>query len=299
MGSVVAIDIGGTTIKSALAPHPASLAATTIGEVRRTPTPIGDAAALLDTVIDLVRSYGTDVEAVGVVMPGILDVPNGRVRIAGNLRLVDVPIVDPIALALGLPVSFEHDVRAGALAELHAGSARGLADAAFLPIGTGIAAAFIVDGEVRSADGFMGEVGHVYVGPDEHCICGHDGCLEAISSAAAISRRYWERTGDAADAAVVIARALQGDAEAARVWDSAVRGLVRVCGIIANLLGSQAIIIGGGLAAAGDTLLAPLRSGLDEALSYQRVPAIVPASHGEDAGCLGAAIAAFRERGLR
>ena len=125
MGRVVAIDIGGTTIKSAVAVRPSTLASTTISDVRRTPTPVGNATALTDAVIALVRSYGDDVDAVGVVMPGLLDVPNGRVRIAGNLRLADAPIVEPLLSTLRLPIAFDHDVRAGALAELHAGAARG------------------------------------------------------------------------------------------------------------------------------------------------------------------------------
>lgn len=297
MDSVVAIDIGGTTIKSAWAMRPATLAETTVTDVRRTPTPIGDARALTDAVIAIVHSYGRHPDAVGVVMPGLLDVANGRVRVAGNLRLMDEPIVAPIADALGVPVSFDHDVRAGALAELHSGAARGLRDAAFMPVGTGIAAAFIIDGEVRSADGFMGEIGHAWVGADVACICGLTGCLEAVASAAAIARRYAERAGVAARAAEVIRLATTGDAAAGVVWQEAVDGLARACAMITNLLGPEAIVIGGGLGLAGELLLTPLRQRLAAQVSYQRVPEIRVAAHGDDAGCLGAAMAAFRHGG--
>lgn len=298
MGSVVAIDIGGTTIKSAVALRPASLAATSLSDVRRTPTPVGDPKALTDAVIDLVRSYGDDVDSIGVVMPGLLDVPNGRVRIAGNLRLQDAAIVEPLAAALRIPIAFDHDVRAGALAELHAGAARGLENAAFLAIGTGIAAAFVIDGEVRSSDGFMGEVGHQWVGIDAPCICGLRGCLEAVSSASGIARRYSERTGNATDAASIIASAASGDTVAAELWHDAVQGLVRASAMIANLLAPEAIIVGGGLALAGDALFEPLRTGLAASISFQRLPHIREATHGDDAGCLGAAIAALRQGGL-
>lgn len=297
MGRIVAIDIGGTTIKSAVAEVPASLAETVLGDVRRSPTPVGDVDALVQTVAQLVASYGS-VDAVGLVMPGVLDVAQGRVRAAGNLQLFDVPIVEPLRERLGLPVSFEHDVRAGALAELHAGAARGLRDAVFLPIGTGIAAAFIIDGEVRSSDGFMGEVGHAYVGPDELCVCGLRGCLEAVSSAAAIARRY-AGAGGQGDAAQVIALAAAGDAVASRIWNEAVSGLALACAWMANLLGPEAIILGGGLARAGDALFTPLRDALASRLSYQRRPELLRAVHGDDAGCLGAAVLALRERGVR
>ena len=298
MGSVVAIDIGGTTIKSAAAPRPASLAETVLSDVRRTPTPVGDPSALIDAVIDLVRSYGDDVDSVGVVMPGLLDVPNGRVRIAGNLRLQDAPIVEPLAAALRIPIAFDHDVRAGALAELHVGAARGLGNAAFLAIGTGIAAAFVIDGEVRSSDGFMGEVGHQWVGIDAPCICGLSGCLEAVSSAAGIARRYQERTGESIDAPTVIARAQTGDNAATHIWHDALQGLVRASTMITNLLAPEGIIVGGGLALAGDALFDPLREGLAKSISFQRLPEIREATSGDDAGCLGAAIAALRQGGL-
>lgn len=298
MASVVAVDVGGTTIKSATAEVPQSLAETRISEVHRTPTPIGSASALIDSVVGIVGSYGRDVSAVGLVMPGVLDVPHGRVRAAGNMQLFDAEIAGPVQAALGIPVSFEHDVRAGALAELHTGAARGLRDAAFMPIGTGIAAAFIIDGEVRSADGYMGEIGHAYVGPDEPCVCGLVGCLEAVSSAAAIARRYAALTGIECDSAAVIARATAGDEAAIAVWSSAISGLVRACAMMSNILGPEAIIIGGGLALTGERLFAPLREGLEKALSYQRVPQLLAAEHGDDAGCLGAAILALRDGGL-
>ena len=297
MGNLVAIDIGGSSIKSATFEIPATLAQTTLRAVRRTPTPIANATALIDTVVDIVRS-GPSVDAVGVVMPGLLDVPAGRVRISGNLQLVDAPIAEPISQALGIPVAFEHDVRAGAMAELYAGAARGLSDAVFLAIGTGVAAALIIDGEVRSSAGFMGEIGHAWIGTDDACICGLRGCLEAVASAAAIARRYGALTGDTCTAEQVIGRARLGDGTAQQVWRDAVRALTRVCAMLTNVIGPEAIVVGGGLSRAGEFLLAPLRAGLAASVSYQRVPEVRTATHGDDAGCLGAAIATLRQRGL-
>ena len=301
MGTVVAIDIGGTTIKSSVVTVPDRLSATRLTGVRRTPTPKGDPTgrALLDAVARIVRSYGSDVDGVGVVIPGVLDVPGGKVRAAGNLQLFDVPIVAPLEAELGMSVNFEHDVRAGAIGELYAGAGIGLRDAAFLPIGTGIAAAFIIDGEVRSADGYMGEIGHAHVGPDDPCVCGRFGCLETIASAAAIARRYREASGDdKASAPAVIARAAEGDPHAQRVWNEALDGLGLACAWIANLLGSEAIILGGGLSRAGAALFAPLTARVTNSLGFQRVPRLIPATHGDDAGCLGAAILALRGKGI-
>ena len=298
MDSVVAIDIGGTTIKSAIASIPTSLADAQIDQVRRTPTPIGSVDALVDAVVEIVRSYPAPIAGVGVVMPGVLDVPAGRVRAAGNMQLFEVPIVAPLEDALGLPVTFEHDVRAGAHAELHAGAARGLRDAIFMPIGTGIAAAFIIDGEVRSADGYMGEVGHAHVGPEVACVCGLHGCLEAVASASALTRRYEQRTGITDDAAGVIARASSADTVAMEIWGDALAGLIHACTWMTNLLGSEAIILGGGMSRAGATLFEPLRKGVAASLSFQRMPRLLAATHGDDAGCLGAAILALKAGGV-
>lgn len=298
MGRVVAIDIGGTTIKSAVAAFPTSLANTKLLDIHRTPTPIGDAQALLDAVVHITRAYGTEVDAVGVVMPGILDVANGIVRIAGNLRLQNEPIVAPLQAALGIPVHFEHDGRAGALAEFKAGAARGLRDAAVITLGTGVSASFIIDGALRNGAGFMGEIGHAHVGPEVPCVCGLTGCLEAVSSASAIARRYQQRSGVECATPAVIARAGAGDAIAAEVWGEAIAGLVRASAWIASVLGSEAIILSGGLALAGESLFQPVREGLAEALQFQRIPSISAATQQADAGCLGAAIFALQGEGI-
>ena len=298
MGRVVAIDVGGTTIKSAVAALPASLADTRLADIHRTPTPIGDAQALLDAVVRITRAYGSDIEALGIVMPGILDIEQGSVRIAGNLRLQNEPIVSPLQAALDMPIHFEHDGRAGALAEFKAGAARGLRDAAVVTIGTGVSASFIIDGQLRNGTGFMGEIGHAQVGPEVLCVCGLSGCLEAISSASAIARRYQQRSGVECATPAVIARAEAGDDIAAEVWGDAVKGLVTASAWIANILGSEAIIISGGLALAGEALFQPMREGLANALKFQRIPSIISATHRADAGCLGAAILALQGVGL-
>lgn len=299
MSSIVAIDIGGTTIKSCAVEIPPSLDRMQLQPIRRTPTPVGSVTALLGEVSEIIHSYGSDVAAVGLVMPGVLDVPNGRVRMSSNLHIVDEPIVAPLQSAIRLPVYFDHDVRAGATAELLTGAARGFRDAAFMPIGTGIAAAFIIDGAIRNADGYMGEVGHAYVGPELECVCGLTGCLEAVASASGIMRHYSMLTGLELDAPEILRRTARAEPTALRVWDAALAGLVRACAMIANLLGSEAIIVGGGLAQAGDALFQPLRDGLASALCVQRVPQVIPAAHGKDAGCLGAALIVLREMGLQ
>src|SRR5579875_1692840 len=195
--------------------------------------------------------------------------------------------------ALGRPVAFGHHARA--LAELRLGALSGRSgavDAAFVPIGTGVAAALVLGGRLHAAGGLAGEIGHVDVGHGEPCVCGHTGCLEAVASAAAIARRYEARTGRAAGSGQVARLVAAGDPEAVAVWDDAIAGLVIALRWLAAVVAPEIIVIGGGLAQAGPALLDPLQARLDAALTYQRRPRLVPARLGADAGALGAALLA-------
>ncbi|MCP3012713.1 ROK family protein [Nocardiopsis dassonvillei] len=295
MSAVVAVDVGGTLTKAALvdADHRVLL-------TRRTPTPTGSrvAEAVIDTAAALVgelRSASRDapVAAVGAVVPGIVDVGRGVAVWSENLLWRDVPVRDRLAERCGLPVALGHDVAAGGLAEQRLGAARGHEDAVFVPIGTGLSAALLLGGRAHTADGFAGEMGHVDVGHGGPCACGATGCLEAIASAAAIARRYAERTGRPTREAREVADLLvRGDPDARRVWDEAVDALALGLSWISAVLAPRVIVVGGGLARSGELLLAPLRERLEARLTFHRRPDVVPAALGDEAGCLGAALLA-------
>jgi glucokinase len=307
---VVAVDLGGTRMKCGLV--------TADGDVvhRETrPTPRrdgGDAVlgAMIETVVELDQKAvadGHQVRAVGLVVPGIHS-ERGTVR-AENLAWVDVPVRDLVTRAVGpdRPVVLAHDVRAGGYAELRRGALTGTTNSLFLPLGTGIAAAMVVDGSLVSGDGYAGEIGHTrFVTGElaERCACGQWGCLETIASAAAIARRYSaRRAARSADAVAedvdgareVLERRAAGDPDAEAVWAEAMDALVDATVLYTTLLAPTRIAIGGGLVGAGETLLGPLRSRVSERLTFQRMPEIVPAELGEEAGCLGAALMAWDE----
>lgn len=293
-------DVGGTDIKAALAS-----ADGTLHTVLRTPTPrTGDphAAAILDELEDL-RGRLTGAEAgaeagpgpvaAGVVVCGTVDEQAGIGTYSANLGWRNVPFRDRCAARFGMPTGFGHDVAAAGEAELAFGAGRGLGakrrNSAVLVIGTGIAGALFVDGHRLDAGGFAGEVGHAAVPGGADCPCGAHGCLETVASAAAIARRYAAATGTPATGArEVLGRWVAGDPDATRVWEEAIEALAYACAQLCSSIGPEAIIIGGGLAQAGDALLAPLRDALDARLSYHRRPEIVPARLGQDAGLMGA-----------
>ena len=253
--------------------------------------------ALLETVVELSQKAAADghrVRAVGVVVPGIIDAAQGTVS-AENLLWVNTPVRAEIQAALGPDhqVHLAHDVRAGGYAELRQGALRGTTNSLFLPLGTGIAAAMVVDGSLVSGDGYAGELGHskfIHGDAAELCACGQWGCLETVASAAALARRYAARTGRTVDGAREVMELLAaGDPDAAQVWQDALAALVDALVLYTTLVAPTRIAIGGGLVGAGETLLQPLREGVHARLTFQREPEIVAAVLGEEAGMLGAA----------
>lgn len=293
---VLAFDVGGTDIKSALF----DADGTALG-LRRTPTPAADGdrtAVLIERLGVLAAELRVDhpdvvPEAAGLVVPGIVDAGAGLGVFASNLGWKNSPLRDLAAARLGLPVAFDHDVRAASWAEHRLGGARAYANSVVLVIGTGIAGALLVGGEPYTAGGYAGEIGHSPIADGPVCACGARGCLEAVASAGAIARRYREATGIDPDGAKdVIARAATGDPVAAEIWDSALDALTLSLAQLTAVVAPEAIVIGGGLSRAGGALFDELRARLTARLSFHRIPALVPAELSGNAGILGAALRA-------
>lgn len=280
MTNVLGIDVGGTTVKGARVTPDGSVVASSTVATPRT------ADELTAAVIALARSLRDDgTAAVGLASPGI--VREDVVQYAANLPWRDEPVRARVGAALDLPVVLSRDARAAALAEArHTGHQ----DLLFVAIGTGIAGVHVRDGRAhRGATGQAGELGHTTVRPDgEACSCGQRGCLEAYASAAAIARRYTSRTGRAAGADAV-ATAVGTDPVAAAVWGDAVEALALALATDTLVTDPGVIVLGGGLAAAGDTLLAPVRAALAARLAFRAPPPVRTAELGPSAGVLGAA----------
>lgn len=291
-GVVVAVDVGGTTMKGSLV-DPAYGLVRSLRRVTPTGDPTGEPllAALGELIDEL--SVGTDVQALGVVVPGVVDEATGTALWSENIGFRDLALRDRLIERHALPVAVGHDVRAGALAEQRLGAGRGVDTMVFVPLGTGIAAGLVLQGRTYAAHGWAGEIGHADVGHGEPCVCGGTGCLEAISSASAIARRYAAATGTRVDGAHEVAQRVEaGDSAAVRVWDEAVEALSLSFQWLAAVLAPEVIVVGGGLAQSGELLMGPLRTSLDARLTFHRRPRLVCAELGADAGCLGAALLA-------
>lgn len=298
---MIAIDVGGTAVKSGLVDPDGALRL-----AQRNPTGVDRGpAAVADTICDIAEGFagkaradGLRARAVGLVVPGVIDEDAGVAVWSANVGFRDVPLRDLVAERLGLPAVLGHDVRAGGVAEARLGAGRGARHVLFVAVGTGIAAAYVVDGVAfAGAHGAAGEIGHVIVAPGGlRCGCGGRGCLETVASAAAVARRYAAATAvpaGTASAAEVARLAAAGDPVAAGVWRETIEALADGLLTGVSLFDPEVVVVGGGLAEAGEALLAPLRSALRARFTFHREPRIVQAALGDAAGCLGAGLLAL------
>ncbi|WP_328494920.1 ROK family protein [Streptomyces sp. NBC_00414] len=301
MRHVIALDVGGTGMKAALVGADGELLHQARRSTGRERGPDSVVESILAFAADLrahgERHFGEPAAAAGVAVPGIVDADRGIAAYSANLGWRDVPLRNLLSERLyGVPVALGHDVRTGGLAEGRIGAGRGADRFLFVPLGTGIAGAIGIDGRVEAgAHGFAGEIGHIVVRPGgAPCPCGQRGCLERFASAAAVSEAWAEASGDRdADAADCAKAVESGDPRAQAVWQDAVDALADGLVTALTLLDPRTLIVGGGLAEAGETLFTPLRAAVERRVTFQKLPSIVPAALGDTAGCLGAGLLAW------
>jgi len=288
MKYVAAIDVGGTQIKAALVSQSFEIISTEIIETPKDSSGQKTALAISDLVMKFEANQ--QIAALGFATPGAIDEPNGIVRWAGNLGWHNVEILKMIREKVAIPSVLSHDVRSGMVAELRDGAAKGFSNSIFVPVGTGIAAALVMDGQIRSSDGFAGEIGHLNVGHNRDCVCGKKGCLEAISSGSAISQTYKELSGRESLTDDIVN---SDDPMAKQVWSDAMRFLAIAIESMITTLSPEVIVFGGGVSQAGSKLIDPIQSFLDDRLTFQRRPKLEIAKYGKFAGTIGCAMLAF------
>lgn len=301
--AVVAVDVGGTTMKAGIL-GPAGLY-----ELGRVPTerargPDGVLETLVGVIERLLaRCDELDLDPVGVgaVVPGIID-DAGVGRFSVTMGWRDLPIGDRLRGAVAPPVFVGHDVRAGAVAESAFGAAAGERTSLFVPIGTGMSAAIVRDGDLITGDTFQaGELGQVLVAAPT--VGAPDGAaplvtLEAVSSARAIGERYARAAGVALDsvrAETVVAAMADGDERAAAVWNEAVDRLGSVLASAVVTVDPGVIVLGGGLSRAGAALVNPLVASFATYLPWRDPPRVTVARFADDAGFLGCAVSAWQQ----
>jgi glucokinase len=293
---VVALDVGGTSMKGALVDMAGKVAVEQRFDTERHEGPDKVVGRILDAVDSLLTAAATRPAAIGIAIPGTVDEDAGVAVDSANLGWRNIPIADLAAMRTDLPVRIGHDVRCGAIAEDRAGAARGCTSFLFVPVGTGIGGAFVSAGQaLRGAHHRAAELGHLQVrSATRQCGCGRDRCLETVASASAIARDYGERTQSVdVTAEEVAARVRDGEPAATAVWTTAVEALAEGIAAAITLFDPGRIVIGGGLSAAGPTLLDPLLRALTGRLPLDSLPDLRTAELGDRAGCIGAAFLAW------
>jgi glucokinase len=295
MSAAIAIDVGGTSMKSGLVD-----AAGRVLSHTSTPTP-GSVPALLEEVAALVARHEREALGlglggslpVGLVVPGIVDDMAGIAVHSANLHWDDVHMRDLASARLGRPVTFGHDVRAGALGEMRLGGhARSMV---YVAVGTGIAAVIVLDGVPLVSGGWAGEIGQqLVIDPDST----RRVALEQVASAGAIASRYAQASGrEVAGSREVFEAATAGDSAAASVIDTALEYLAESLADLSCALGPLPIVIGGGLAKAGEPMVSVLRDKVAELLDVTPMPTITTATLGASSQIIGAALAALDAAG--
>jgi glucokinase len=305
----IGVDVGGTKI--------AVLRVAAEGDVvaratRRTPAE--DEAATLAVLDEAVEEVRVDaVVAIGVGAAGLVDVARGTLLSSPNLSWRDVPLRERLRSSFGLPVTVDNDATAGAWGEYRLGASRSVPHSLFVGVGTGIGGGIVQDGRlVRGASGFAGEIGHVIVEPDgPPCGCGNRGCWEQVASGHAIARAGRAAIAARPDSAIaalaggdpgavtgamVTEAALAGDETAVAILQEVGRRLGEGVAGLVNVLDPSIVVMGGGAAMAGELLLGPLRAAYRatvEGVDVRPEVPIVPASLGNDAGAVGAALLAL------
>ncbi len=312
----IGIDIGGTKIAGALVSE--------TGEILRTerrPTPAGDPVAIVDNVVELITTLGDgeEIEAAGVAAAGFVDAAQSIVYYAPNINWRSEPFRAHLSELLpGIDITIDNDANAAGWAEYRFGGGRGATDVTLLTIGTGVGGAVIADGRLlRGGFGAAGEIGHLRVVPGGlPCGCGQRGCIEQYGSGRALLR-YANEIADAGGIGLSLAdaRATHGELDGASVGRliedhdpgalAALRELGswlgQACASIGAVLDPQRFVFGGGVAAAGDLLLEPIREAFLAHLparGFHPEPTFTVAELVNDAGVVGAAdLARLHSRG--
>ena len=306
MPPAVGIDLGGTKIAGLRMGESGELLARL-----EIDTP-GDADSIVDELLRITSALAVDgVGAVGIGAAGMVDFAAGTLRFAPNLPLRDLPLRDIIGERSGLGCVVDNDANAAGWGEHLFGAAKGRGHVLLVTVGTGIGGAIVTDGKLnRGAHGFAAEIGHIIVEPGgPECGCGNRGCWEQVASGQALDRlARAEADRDPAGGIAAVAgdrpasgldvsvAAANGDPAASAIFEEIGRRLGEGIAGLTNVLDPELVVVGGGVAEAGDLLLVPTRRAFSdsvEAVDRRPEVPIVTARLGADAGAIGAAAMAM------
>jgi glucokinase len=307
----IGIDIGGTKIAGGVVTEAGQILDRT-----RVPTPPDEGEATLAAVLaaaDELRARNPGVDALGVGAAGLVEWPAGQARWAPNNSYRRLELRRLLGERTGLPTMVDNDGNAAAWAEARFGAGAGHDDLVLVTVGTGIGGGLVLDGRLYHGEhGFAGELGHLIVAPDgDPCPCGNRGCLEAMASGSALGRLGREaaagdpggplatlaaRARGPVTGEVVFAAASEGDRLALGLFERIGHWLGVGIASLVTIFDPDVVVVGGGVAATGELLLAPARASFERYVhgrGHRDLPPVVPTRLGDDAGLVGAATLAL------
>ena len=274
---VAGVDVGGTKVAALVVDTDGA----TLGRAER-PMTVRSGAAGIEPIVGAVRAAldaagaaGTDLAAIGVGVPGRVDPETGVVGLATNLGWRDVPLARLLEAEFGVICAVENDVHLAATGLVGHEAAGGARSLAYVAVGTGIGAGLVLDGRLhRGGRGMAGEIGHIVVEPaGVVCRCGQRGCLETVASGPAVARRAAEEVAAGTDTSLRDAQPLNakavydaaraGDPLALRLVDAAGGALARAIAGLVLTCDVERVLLGGGVAGAGDVFLQPILAELE------------------------------------
>lgn len=303
----IGVDIGGTNIAAAIVSQEGKILYKKSNPTNADKGPQESINVIISTIKELMANtdLAFSVRGIGIGVPGVCDIKNGIVEFAPNLFWNNVNIVEIMEKEFSLPTYIDNDANAAAKGEAWCGAGRGKKNIVCITLGTGVGSGLILNGEIfHGAKNGAGELGHITVIEDgPKCNCGNTGCLEALVAAPAILKAGKKAISQGKETLLaeidleklttkdVFDGAKKGDEVSLEIVMNVANNLGLALANVVNILNPEQIIIGGGVAAAGDILFNPLKEiiekralkGLFDDLE------IVEAQLGNDAGIVGAA----------
>ncbi|MCD8024769.1 MAG: ROK family protein [Candidatus Gastranaerophilales bacterium] len=307
----IGVDIGGTNVKIALVDLSGKIVYSNTTPTRADLGYEHSIANIQNAIEELMKETCTNketIEAIGFGFPGQIDYKEGVVRLLPNMPgWVEVPVAKIMEDKFGITTKLDNDVRVATLGELKYGAGKGCQNLVCITVGTGIGSGLVFNGKlIRGAKNAAGEIGHIKMTMNDGpiCGCGDFGCLEAYASGPSIvaeakeyikggkSSKFKELATEELSPYIIAQAALQGDAVAKRIY--AKMGEIIGLGLtsVINLLNPEKVIIGGGVADAGEILFKPIKETIiKRAMPIQASSVeIVPAQLGNTAGVIGASL---------
>lgn len=306
---LIGIDLGGTNIAGGLVDSEGMLIYKESVPTCKERTPDEIIHDICCMISSLSNHSNSDIEAVGIGIPGIADPITGDVTVCVNLGWYDVPLKQMISDCISYPIFIDNDATVAGVAEFQIAQKGKYQDAIMITLGTGIGSGILSGGKIVSgAHGIGSEIGHMIVGEGLYtCNCGQNGCLETFASSTAIIHyaKYLMSQGhptslnsivgndlDSLNGEMIFQQAKAGDAISIQVVDRMIRYLAIGIRNLIMVVDPEVVFIGGGLSMAKEFLIDKLQTELNRIKCFPVLPiaTITLAQLQNDAGIIGAAI---------